>query len=500
MLYYIGETACPFYLQEDQSQSRDDTPTDEPITLSQKLLPFFNNTNLSDVTLSVGPYVFHAHKLILCSWSDVFGKMLNSPTWTETHANQVCTLNEAQECVGVFRDFLQFMYTETLELSKETAYPLHKLARKYKVDELCDLCEEFLVSEVKDGLEALKMLNEAEQCGVTKLYEHCFKMLETYFEFLPDESLVEMRPSLFLKLLDSSNLVVSSEFTVVAKALRWLTYDRRENYKKYTENVISKLRLAHIAPSTLKLMGSQIPHYPWIYPRFKKLFLKRLHEVFEWITIAPEDEFSLLPCHIQFTSFSRNSANFRYYIGEPDEGYQLLFEDTRLPVEVFGISANNFHENDVCWFIKGATFCDEVSKKWGFRYNFEPWVTHKGKHFRLVILTVVSNSDTSNPIVHTTEGNVAGALSSVQDVTVTLQPEITGLKVKPTNVKVKVIVYVKLKHTDILKCKLYTPADIAKRKMSAPHTFRVPHPENTAKLGLYSGDLFFPYAKLPVHM
>ena len=455
---------------------------------------------MSDITLTVRPYVFHAHKLILCSWSDVFRKMLNSPTWTETHANQVCTLIEAQECVEVFRDFLQFMYTETLELSKETASPLHKLARKYKVDELCDLCEEFLVSEVKNGLEGLKMLNGAEQRGMTKLHEHCFKMLETYFEFLPDESLVEMRPSLFLKLLDSSNLVVYSEFTVVAKALRWLVYDRRENYKKYTENVISKLRLAHIPPATLKLMGSEISHSPWMYPRFKKLFLKRLHEVFEWITIAPEDEFSLLPCHIQFTSFSRNSADFRYYIGE--KGHQLLlFEHTRLPVEVFGISANSFPEIDDCWFIKGATFCDEVSKKWGLRYNFEPRVTHKGKHFRLVILTVVSNSDTSNPIVHTTEGNVRGDLSSVQDVTVTLQPEMTGLKVKPTNVKVKVNVYIKLKHTDILNCKLYTPADIAKRKMSAPQTFRVPHPEKTAiKFGLYSGDLFYPYAKLPVHM
>ena len=54
----------------------------------------------------------------------------SSPRKGETNrpGPQQQVLVEPDECVKVFKDFLKFMYTETVELSAEIVYPILTLA------------------------------------------------------------------------------------------------------------------------------------------------------------------------------------------------------------------------------------------------------------------------------------------------------------------------------------------------------------------------------------
>ena len=57
--------------------------------LLHKISLLYQNHDLSDIQIGVGHKVFHAHRLILSSSSDVFSVMLTNPTWPESRKTQV---------------------------------------------------------------------------------------------------------------------------------------------------------------------------------------------------------------------------------------------------------------------------------------------------------------------------------------------------------------------------------------------------------------------------
>ncbi len=106
----------------------------------------FNKPDLSDIKLKVGDQTFYAHRLVLCSASDVFAKMLG-PDWIESLKNEL-TLQEEEECVKVFDRFLYFFYSGSIIISDSYVIPLFMLADKYNVSMLYDEC----VKVIENGL------------------------------------------------------------------------------------------------------------------------------------------------------------------------------------------------------------------------------------------------------------------------------------------------------------------------------------------------------------
>ncbi|XP_033630366.1 kelch-like ECH-associated protein 1 [Asterias rubens] len=319
---------------DDPSQDQDETQPSDHLLL--KLSPFFDSGSLSDITLMVGSSIFHAHKLILSSWSPVFKEMLLK----RSNSDEPHVLEDDQEYEVIFSDFLKFMYTETIEISKDTVYSFIKLSKKYEVDEICELCEEFLIGEVSNDTIALQTLTDAEEFGFTKMYDHCFKFLETNFFHLSDSSLQKMGPSLFLKMLESSDLVVLSERHLFNQAVDWL-YTGGHDYDKYTKEVISKIHFTHMSSLDLCSLKRGITAPAVMSDRSLQIqsslndsgLQDSIHDAFEWKALVSEEkELSLLPCDTKSTLSKKHCVEPRICISGPvSSNYQHLSLSEKKP-------------------------------------------------------------------------------------------------------------------------------------------------------------------------
>lgn len=118
---------------------------DNSVSTLQKLFQLYTKSDLCDVQLQVGPHIFHAHRLILSMSSDVFKTMLTDTKWPDAHKARIL-LNEELECVEVFGDFLQYMYTGNIHLSNLSVLPVLMLADKYNIHDLGSECRNYMVT------------------------------------------------------------------------------------------------------------------------------------------------------------------------------------------------------------------------------------------------------------------------------------------------------------------------------------------------------------------
>ncbi len=117
----------------------------------------FNKPDLSDIKLIVGDETFYAHRLILCSASDVFARMLGSD-WIESQRKEL-VLQEEEECVKVFDRFLYYFYSGSIIISDSYVIPLFMLADKYNVTQLYNEC----VKQIENGLKIYTYVNRPDE-------------------------------------------------------------------------------------------------------------------------------------------------------------------------------------------------------------------------------------------------------------------------------------------------------------------------------------------------
>ncbi|XP_072179704.1 BTB/POZ domain-containing protein 17-like [Diadema setosum] len=202
-------------------------------------LPFdrlINNAEFSDITLQVGERSFHAHRIILCSWSDVFkskiipttipGNNLSSHGQSSSQTSSVSLRidEEDQDCCDVFDQFLSFMYTAKLALSNENFFPLLKLGVKYDIHDIVQLCEKYLVDVKKDVCSAVSVLQQATKFGMRETIKSCLSIIRTNFEVVTSNHLQHLDDTTLVELLDNPDeqVVVSDEFSVFTKLEPWL--------------------------------------------------------------------------------------------------------------------------------------------------------------------------------------------------------------------------------------------------------------------------------------
>ncbi|XP_021955121.1 RCC1 and BTB domain-containing protein 1 isoform X1 [Folsomia candida] len=114
--------------------------TDEPSIIDALRLSF-DDPKTCDVQFSVEGKLIHAHKAILKIRSDHFRCMFNGK-WKETEESPETVINvEPTVRFSVFRAFLQYLYTDKIDLPAEEAVDLLKLANYYCEVKLRNQCE-----------------------------------------------------------------------------------------------------------------------------------------------------------------------------------------------------------------------------------------------------------------------------------------------------------------------------------------------------------------------
>lgn len=113
-------SSTPFTQKQEEDtyhESDDQLVIDNSDLIMERIAQLYADRLLSDLTLIVGKKRYNAHRLILCTSSDVFQVMLMNPSWTESQGN-VITLNEEEECACVFPDFLKYLYTVSIHTAR----------------------------------------------------------------------------------------------------------------------------------------------------------------------------------------------------------------------------------------------------------------------------------------------------------------------------------------------------------------------------------------------
>ncbi|XP_041739058.1 RCC1 and BTB domain-containing protein 1 isoform X3 [Coregonus clupeaformis] len=143
---------------------------DDFLTVSQSLKKEFDSPETADLKFSVDGKYIHVHKAVLKIRCEHFRSMFQSH-WNED-MKEVIEID--QFTYPVYRSFLEFLYTDNIDLPPEDAIGLLDLATSYCEDRLKRLCQHI----IKRGItieNAFSLLAAAVRYDAEDLEEFCFK-------------------------------------------------------------------------------------------------------------------------------------------------------------------------------------------------------------------------------------------------------------------------------------------------------------------------------------
>uniref|UniRef100_A0A672ZGY1 Regulator of chromosome condensation (RCC1) and BTB (POZ) domain containing protein 1 n=1 Tax=Sphaeramia orbicularis TaxID=375764 RepID=A0A672ZGY1_9TELE len=143
---------------------------DDFMTISEALRKEFDSPETADLKFSVDGKCIHVHKAVLKIRCEHFRLMFRSQ-WTE---DQQDVIEISQFSYPVYRSFLQFLYTDTVDLPPEDAIGLLDLATSYCENGLKRLCQQI----IKRGItveNAFTLLSAAIRYDAQDLEEFCFR-------------------------------------------------------------------------------------------------------------------------------------------------------------------------------------------------------------------------------------------------------------------------------------------------------------------------------------
>ncbi len=145
-------------------------------TLVSDLKKFVNNELLSDITFIVEGEKVYAHKL-LCTRCPYFHNMLTGE-YMESKAAEIIIEDVKY---STFIQFMEFLYTDTLQIVIPEAIDLFQIADRYSMDRLKSQCEYLMLSTLSVDT-AAQIFLLADTHDATLLREKCLKFILSRFD------------------------------------------------------------------------------------------------------------------------------------------------------------------------------------------------------------------------------------------------------------------------------------------------------------------------------
>ncbi|XP_049608712.1 RCC1 and BTB domain-containing protein 1 [Syngnathus scovelli] len=140
------------------------------LTVAEALKKEFDSPETADLKFIVEGKCIHVHKAVLKIRCEHFRSMFRSQ-WVEGHQE---VIEISQFSYTIYRAFLQFLYTDTVDLPPEDAIGLLDLATSYCESRLKHLCQQI----IKRGItikNAFALFSSAKQFDAEDLEEFCFR-------------------------------------------------------------------------------------------------------------------------------------------------------------------------------------------------------------------------------------------------------------------------------------------------------------------------------------
>jgi leucine-zipper-like transcriptional regulator 1 len=154
----------------------DQTASQLPSTILNDLRKYVNSNILSDVQFVVEGQPVYAHK-ILCLRCPYFYNMLMGE-YMESHSSAI-VINDVKYMTFVL--LLEYLYTDEVKISVDTAMELFQLADRFAIDRLKQLCEQEMLNAI-DIDTAAYILYTADQHNAENLREQCMDYILRHFD------------------------------------------------------------------------------------------------------------------------------------------------------------------------------------------------------------------------------------------------------------------------------------------------------------------------------
>ncbi|XP_058064183.1 BTB/POZ domain-containing protein 17 [Anopheles bellator] len=185
----------------------------------------------SDVILVVGEKQYAVHRIILCASSDVFDVMLMNGSWREFNDN-VVNLQEEERCQLVFPQFLRYMYHGEINVSVDTAVYILKLADKYNIRDMAQLCVDYMKKHItKATVKGYFVEWLHNSLLISSQRKHLATLLENFLkwnlEFVLSYSGWEhLNQGVMQWLVQQNDLAIRSEYRLYEMVEGWFLYQK----------------------------------------------------------------------------------------------------------------------------------------------------------------------------------------------------------------------------------------------------------------------------------
>nr|XP_033334893.1 RCC1 and BTB domain-containing protein 1-like [Megalopta genalis] len=141
--------------------------------LLDSLRDAFNNEDTSDLTIKLHGKSVHVHKSILILRCQHFRKkFLEDPVYNS--ARQCISIDNEMFSYNVYKAFLEYLYTDKINLPPEDTFELLQLADYYSMNQLKKYCKQTIYKNIKVK-NVLNVYNLAIKYHAKDLEDYCFK-------------------------------------------------------------------------------------------------------------------------------------------------------------------------------------------------------------------------------------------------------------------------------------------------------------------------------------
>lgn len=217
------------------------------LNLLNKIKNMKDLAEMIDVVIVAEGEKFPCHRLVLAAFSPYFKAMFTCGL-LECTQREVVLYDITAESVSVI---LHYMYHAALEISDANVQTVAMAAYFMQMEEVFQACQKYMMAHM-DASNCVGIYYFAKQIGAEDLADQSRKYLYQHFaEVSLHEEILDVEVHQLLTLIQSDDLNVSREESILDLVLRWVNH-RPDQRTGHLVELLKQVRLQLVSPSFLR--------------------------------------------------------------------------------------------------------------------------------------------------------------------------------------------------------------------------------------------------------
>ncbi|XP_072454423.1 kelch repeat and BTB domain-containing protein 12 isoform X1 [Notamacropus eugenii] len=217
------------------------------LTLLSKIKNMKELAEMIDVVLVAEGERFPCHRLILAAFSPYFKAMFTCGL-LECAQREVILYDITAESVSII---LNYMYNVDLDINNANVQTVAVAAYFMQMDEVFSICQKYMMDHM-DASNCVGIYYFAKHIGAEDLSDQAKKYLYQHFaEASLHEEILEIDVDQLMGLIQSDDLNISREESILDLVLRWVNHNRESRLESLVE-LLKQVRLGLVNPSFLR--------------------------------------------------------------------------------------------------------------------------------------------------------------------------------------------------------------------------------------------------------